>query len=176
MIGNVAKNAWSRLAKASSGILVLADVWLMPLQIQRHSLRIILVLLALAVFGNTMVRCQQLTEWRTVSDSLFFNNESMFSTADAPYFLGHAKSIHVGETIDDFDTKRLYPNLAIVDAENKAGHGLRARPLLSVLLSWTSEPMDASDLITKRKSYDSHCCGCHRPDDCNLLWCRWVLA
>ena len=42
----------------------------------------------------------------------------------------------------------MYPNLAIVDAENKAGHALRARPLLSVLLSWTSKPMDASDLVT----------------------------
>ena len=77
-----------------------------------------------------------------------FNNESMFSTADAPYFLGHAKSIYVGETLEDFDTKRLYPNLAIADPENKAGHSLRARPLLSVLLSRTYDFMEGSDLVT----------------------------
>ncbi len=148
MIGDVAHNAWSRLVKALNDILVSTDVWRRAPQIQRHSLRIILVLLALAVIGNTLVRYQQLSEWRTVSDSLFFKNESMFSTADAPYFLGHAKSIHAGETSKDFDAKRLYPNQTITDPGNNAGHPLRARPLLSVLLSWTSKTMDASDLVT----------------------------
>ena len=148
MIRNLAQNAWSCLVRASSGLLETAGVWLRPPQISRHSLGVVLVMLAIAVIGNTLVRGQQLSEWHAVSESLFFNNESMFSTADAPYFLGHAKSIHVGETLEDFDTKRLYPNLAIADPENKAGHSLRARPLLSVLLSRTYDFMEGSDLVT----------------------------
>ena len=148
MIRNLAQNALSCLVRASSGLLETAGVWLRPPQISRHSLGVVLVMLAIAVIGNTLVRGQQLSEWHAVSESLFFNNESMFSTADAPYFLGHAKSIHVGETLEDFDTKRLYPNLAIADPENKAGHSLRARPLLSVLLSRTYDFMEGSDLVT----------------------------
>ena len=176
MIRNLAQNALSCLVRASSGLLETAGVWLRPPQISRHSLGVVLVMLAIAIIGNTLVRGQQLSEWHAVSESLFFNNESMFSTADAPYFLGHAKSIHVGETLEDFDTKRLYPNLAIADPENKAGHSLRARPLLSVLLSRTYDFMEGSDLVTSANLMILITAAADRPDDCNLLWCRRVLA
>ena len=54
----------------------------------------------------------------------------------------------MGESVEDFDTKRLYPNLAIAYPSSNDSHSLRDRPLLSVLLSRTSEPADVTDLVT----------------------------
>ncbi|MEK9856070.1 MAG: hypothetical protein VW495_14820, partial [Rhodobiaceae bacterium] len=72
----------------------------------------------------------------------------LFSTTDAPYFLRHASSIKNGETINEHDSIRSFPNLTDKLTNLPADTSLRSRPLLSVVLAYVTDSADPATLLT----------------------------
>jgi hypothetical protein len=69
-----------------------------------------LVLAVVAVFANVKVRYDQGQIWKANPEITEVAGAMSFSTADAPYFLGHAAAAEAGLSPDDYLRKRNYPN------------------------------------------------------------------
>lgn len=100
---------------------------------------------ALAVLLNLHVRHAQLQTWVAIHGA---EGTSLFSTADAPYFLYHAGLLKKGFDTNSYDSIRSYPNLAKeeIGATNESS-SLRARPLLSVAIEHMASSADPIQLI-----------------------------
>ena len=71
-----------------------------------------------------------------------------FSTADAPYFLGHAAAAENGLSPDEFERKRSYPNIEILYQQSTEETPLVKRPLLSTLISLISPSASPGSLLS----------------------------
>ena len=104
-----------------------------------------MILATLATVLNMQVRYAQYQAWQT-----FYGTEEalLFSTTDAPYFLRHAGSIKNGETINEHDSIRSFPNLTNKLTNLPADTSLRSRPLLSVALAYVTDSANPARLLT----------------------------
>ena len=86
---------------------------------------------------NYHVRQSQYDIWADNKD-IFFHDDSipLFTTTDAPYFLGVAQAIKTQDTFQNFNAKRLYPRNKTVFEKTPPPDSLRDAPLLSVILSF----------------------------------------
>ena len=71
-----------------------------------------------------------------------------FSTADAPYFLGHAAAAEKGLSPDEYERKRIYPNAEMAYQQRPDDAPPTKRPLLSTLISLLSPSDSPGDLLT----------------------------
>ena len=70
-----------------------------------------------------------------------------FSTADAPYFLGHAAAAEKGLSPDEFERKRVYPNKEISYQQRGDDPVPAKRPLLSTWIAFLSPSASPGDLL-----------------------------
>ena len=87
-----------------------ARPWLGPLPITRGLVLAALVMALIAVFANVKVRYDQGQIWKANPEITEIAGAMSFSTADAPYFLGHAAAAERGRSPDEYERKRNYPN------------------------------------------------------------------
>ena len=120
--------------------------WLGPLPITRAFVLTTLVLAIVAMFANVKVRYEQGKIWEANPKITEIAGAMSFSTADAPYFLGHAAAIVDGIAPEEYRSKRNYPNyeLSRYKATNIEPPPI---PLLSRLISWTAKSPRPSDLL-----------------------------
>lgn len=93
------------------------------------------VLFAAAV--NYDVRNRQYDVWKAHPQITHLDEMPLFSTADAPYFLGIATELKRGRTLQAFDQGRSFPNQVIRKTPIYDGNFDRWRdaPLLSVVIA-----------------------------------------
>ena len=87
--------------------------WLGPLPMTRGLILAALVLAVVAVLANVKVRYDQGQIWKANPEITEIAGALSFSTADAPYFLGHAATAEDGLSPDEYLRKRAYPNAEI---------------------------------------------------------------
>ena len=87
--------------------------WLGPLPMTRGLILASLVLAVIAVFANVQTRYNQGQIWKANTEITEIGGALSFSTADAPYFLGHAAAAKNGLSPDEYLRKRTYPNAEI---------------------------------------------------------------
>ena len=106
-----------------------------------------IVLMLLAVAGNSWSRLQQLYTWQDNPAEMEFNAAPLFSTADAPFFMVQASAIKSGRDFADLQRARNFPNLVEIPANQNIDTAIRSRPLLSVLLAYIAKGNGTSDLL-----------------------------
>jgi len=119
--------------------------WPRHLPPTRFLLFLVMVFGAVAILLNVHVRHAQLQLWTGLHGP---DGASLFSTADAPYFLYHAGLLKKGLGVDSYDGIRSYPNLAKDEIGPVAGSpSLRSRPLLSVAIAHIASSADPAQLV-----------------------------
>ena len=124
-----------------------ARSWLGPLAVTRMIALLTLILGLIAVFANVKIRCDQGQIWKANSEITEIAGAMSFSTADAPYFLGHAAAAEKGLSPAEYNRKRGYPDMETsyqLQTEEKL---LNHRPLLSSLISLLSPSDNPDDLL-----------------------------
>ena len=94
-----------------------ARPWLGPLPMTRGLILAALVMALIAVFANVKVRYDQGQIWKANPEVTEIAGAMSFSTADAPYFLGHAAAAEKGaihqmnmSASGNIPNQRAYPN------------------------------------------------------------------
>jgi len=121
--------------------------WFGPLAITRGLILAALVMALIAVFANVKVRYQQGQVWKATPEITEIAGAMSFSTADAPYFLGHAAAAERGLSPDDFMRKRIFPNTEMTYRQRPDDAPPSKRPLLSTLISSLSPSDNPGDLL-----------------------------
>ena len=117
----------------------------MPLKPTRLIILLILVAGLVAACMNFYLRHSQYQKWQENSQIFYLDDGTpLFTTTDAPYFLGLAQAIKRDGYFHQFNGLRHYPHIANHYEENPPNSNLRKAPLLSVVLS-----LMASDSSTK---------------------------
>ena len=105
--------------------------WLGPLPMTRGLLLVAIVFVLIAVIANVKVRYDQGQIWKANPEITKIAGAMSFSTADAPYFLGHAAAAEKGLSPDEYERKRGYPNNEISYQQRGDDAAPAKRPLLS---------------------------------------------
>ena len=122
--------------------------WLGPLTMTRMLAIAVLALALVVVFANVKVRQDQGQIWKANPDITEIAGGMSFSTADAPYFLGHAAAAEKGLSPASYEWKRSYPKNGISDQQPSGSAAAAERPLLSTLISWVAPSSSHKDLLT----------------------------
>ena len=122
--------------------------WLGPLPMTRGLILAAVVFALIAVFANVRVRYDQGQIWKANPEITEIAGAMSFSTADAPYFLGHAAAAEAGLAPDEYLRKRAYPNAEIGYQQRAYNAPAAKRPLLSTLISWLAPSSSPGDLLT----------------------------
>ena len=125
-----------------------ARPWLGPLPMTRGLILAALVMALIAVFANVKVRYDQGQIWKANPEVTEIAGAMSFSTADAPYFLGHAAAAERGRSPDEYERKRSYPNAETAYQQRGDDAPPAKRPLLSTLISLLSPSASPGDLLT----------------------------
>ena len=103
--------------------------------------------MVLAAVANSYVRETQLQYWVAADPLTQSNVASSFSTADAPYFLDHARHIKRNEPSSTFNEKRAYPNNLETTSQQSKSEPLTKRPLLSILVARVANSDQPASLV-----------------------------
>ena len=122
--------------------------WLGPLPVTRKIVLVGLVLSMAAAFANVKVRLDQERIWKANPEVTEFAGTMSFSTADAPYFLGHAKLAKLDVPPERFNQDRNYPDQRTFNSESEKRADIFSRPLLSTLIAHWSKTGTNSDLLS----------------------------
>ncbi|MBL6626381.1 MAG: hypothetical protein ISP39_10595 [Alphaproteobacteria bacterium] len=122
--------------------------WLGPLPMTRGLILAAVVFALIAAFANVKVRYDQGQIWKANPEIAEIAGAMSFSTADAPYFLGHAAAAEDGLAPDEYLRKRAYPNAEIAYQQRADNAPTAKRPLLSTLISWLAPSSSPGDLLT----------------------------
>jgi dolichyl-diphosphooligosaccharide--protein glycosyltransferase len=122
--------------------------WLGPLPMTRGLILAAVVFALIAVFANVKVRYDQGQIWKANPEITTIAGAMSFSSADAPYFLGHAAAAKDGLAPDEYLRKRAYPNAEIMYQQRADNAPAAKRPLLSTLISWLAPSSSPGDLLT----------------------------
>ena len=120
-----------------------------------------LILGFFAAFANYEIRHTQYDQWQADKERTFLGETPLFSTTDASYFLGLARTYNETGDISDFNKTRLYPNIAEQIAKNIAdnaaqepsfdwpffSHKIFDFPLLSVIIGSLSSDNSTENLL-----------------------------
>ena len=107
-----------------------------------------LVMALIAVFANVKVRYDQGQVWKANPKITEIAGAMSFSTADAPYFLGHAAAAKDDRSPAEYLRKRMYPKAEIEHQQREANAYAAKRPLLSTMISWLAPSSNPGDLLT----------------------------
>ena len=115
-----------------------------------------MALSALAILMNMQVRNAQYQAWATFHSA---DETLLFSTTDAPYFLGLAGAMQRGETNADYESLLSYPDNMRKAQETPDTFNEAPLPLLSILLSRISPSDRPEDLLRTGKLLVIICSG-----------------
>ncbi len=95
-------------------------------------------------------RNDQWNTWKLNKNITFYENSPLLSTADGPYFIGLAKKISQGETIQSFNEKRFFPqNLKATEINNTKKEPSKFEiSLLPISISYFSKFFNNDLLLT----------------------------
>ena len=89
---------------------------------------------------NGFVRYWQYDVWNQNSQIFYLDDGTpLFTTTDAPYFLGAAQAIKRDKNVQTFNEKRQYPRIKEAFEKDPPEPSLRDAPLLSLVLSIMTE-------------------------------------
>ena len=122
--------------------------WLQPLKPTRWIVIFIVLAGLIAAGMNGYVRHWQYDVWEQ-NNQLFYLDDStpLFTTTDAPYFLGVAQAIKRDGNHQNFNEMRQYPRIRDSYKENPPSSNLRDAPLLSVILSMIASDSSPKSLL-----------------------------
>ena len=121
--------------------------WLAPIKPIRLTILLMLIAGLTAACMNGYLRNFQYQKWQDNSQIFYLEDGTpLFTTADAPYFLGLAQAIKRDGDFNQFNALRHYPNIknSWKDSPNS---NLRNAPLLSVVLSLMASDSSAKSLL-----------------------------
>ena len=122
--------------------------WLAPLKPVRLTIFLMLIAGLIAAGMNGYVRHFQYQKWQENSQIFYLDDGTpLFTTADAPYFLGLAQAIKRDGDFNQFNTLRHYPHIRNNGKEIPQNSKLRDAPLLSVILSMMAPDSSAKSLL-----------------------------
>ena len=122
--------------------------WLAPIKPVRLTIFLMLVAGLIAAGLNGYVRHFQYQKWQENSQIFYLDDGTpLFTTADAPYFLGLAQAIKRDGDFNRFNALRRYPHIKNRAKENAPDSRLRDAPLLSVVLSLGASDSSVKSLL-----------------------------
>lgn len=122
--------------------------WLQPLKPTKFMIALVVLSTLIAAGMNWYVRHWQYQVWEQNPEIFYLDDGTpLFTTTDAPYFLGLAKAIKEEENFQAFNEMRLYPLTEQKYAQYPPPNSLRDAPLLSVLLSLFSLDSSQKSLL-----------------------------
>ena len=117
--------------------------WLQPLKPTKFMIALIVLSTLIAAGMNWYVRHWQYQVWEQNPEIFYLDDGTpLFTTTDAPYFLGLAKAIKDEGTFQAFKQLRLYPESELRNNEIQVSSSLRDAPLLPIILA--SQSVDES--------------------------------
>ena len=130
------RSFWTKIDALEAWHAKLVDKpWLQPLKPTKFMITLIVLSTLIAAGMNWYVRHWQYQVWEQNPEIFYLDDGTpLFTTTDAPYFLGLAKAIKDEGSIQPFAEKRSYPN-ALKQQKKETSGSLRNAPLLSVILS-----------------------------------------
>ncbi len=105
------------------------------------------IFIVVASIANSYVRETQLQSWMAAVPLTQIHEAQTFSTADAPYFLGHARHIKRDESPSSLNGKRAYPNYLKTKSQQSKNEPLNKRPLLSILVARIASSDQPASLV-----------------------------
>ena len=122
--------------------------WLQPLKPTRWIVIFIVLAGLIAAGMNGYVRHWQYEVWEQNSQLFYLDDGTpLFTTTDAPYFLGLAQAIKRDGNHQTFQDKRLYSRAKVDNQEKGENPNLRDAPLLSVMLSMIASDSSPKSLL-----------------------------
>ena len=122
--------------------------WLAPTKPLRITIFFMFVAGLIAVGMNGYLRYSQYQKWEENSQIFYLDDGTpLFTTTDAPYFLGLAQAIKQNGDFNQFNGLRNYPHIKNNGNENPPNSELRDAPLLSVVLSLMASDSSAKSLL-----------------------------
>ena len=130
------RSFWSKVDAVEAWHAKLVDKpWLQPLRPTKFVIVLIVLSTLIAAGMSGYVRHWQYQVWEQNPEIFYLDDGTpLFTTTDAPYFLGLAKAIKEEGSIQAFTEMRSYPN-ALKRDSGEQSYSLRDAPLLSVILS-----------------------------------------
>ena len=117
--------------------------WLQPLKPTKFMIALVVLSTLIAAGMNWYVRHWQYQVWEQNPEIFYLDDGTpLFTTTDAPYFLGLAKAIKDEGTFQAFKQLRLYPESELRNNEIQVSSSLRDAPLLPIILA--SQSVDES--------------------------------
>ena len=121
--------------------------WLQPLKPTKFVIALILLSTVIAAGMNWYVRHWQYQVWEQNPQIFYLDDGTpLFTTTDAPYFLGLAKAIKDEGNFQTFNEMRSFPS-ALSGQDGYISPSLRDAPLLSVMLSIFSHDSSQEALL-----------------------------
>ena len=133
----VVANFWVKIDELQSWHAQLTNKsWLQPLKPTKWLILFIVLAGVISAGMNGYVRYWQYEVWEQ-NNQLFYLDDGtpLFTTTDAPYFLGLAQAIKRDGNFQTFHDKRVYSQVKASNKTNNEKPSLRDAPLLSVVLS-----------------------------------------
>ena len=119
-----------------------------PARISRTLFAVAFAFTLISMAGNSLVRLSQFNSWQETENSMHKGSATLFSTADAPYFLKQASLIKDGQSSLTQESVRSFPN-NLTFAENKATQRSSDAPHpLAFLLAFLAENNERETLLT----------------------------
>ena len=143
------RSFWTKIDALEAWHAKLVDKpWLQPLKPTKFVIALILLSTVIAAGMNWYVRHWQYQVWEQNPQIFYLDDGTpLFTTTDAPYFLGLAKAIKDEGNFQTFNEKRLYPPTKQTHEQSPPSNSLRDAPLLSVLLSLFSQDSSQKSLL-----------------------------
>jgi len=143
-------DVWAKIDKIQNWHARLTDYsWLHPVKPTKLSILFILLCGLIAVGMNGYVRYGQYDVWKQNSQIFYLDDGTpLFTTTDAPFFLGQAQAIKRDKNFQTFNDKRQYPNIRKVQQQGLESPSLRDAPLLSVVLSMVAVDSSVKSLLS----------------------------
>ena len=149
-------NGWMMIAQLSAKIERLENwhtrlvdkSWLVPIKPVRLAIFLMLIAGLIAAGMNGYIRHFQYQKWQENSQIFYLDDGTpLFTTTDAPYFLGLAQAIKRDGDFNQFNTLRHYPHIRNSGKESPQNFKLHDAPLLSVILSMMASDSSAKSLL-----------------------------
>ena len=143
------RSFWTKIDALEAWHAKLVDKpWLQPLKPTKFVIALILLSTVIAAGMNWYVRHWQYQMWEQNPEIFYLDDGTpLFTTTDAPYFMGLAKAIKDEGNFQAFNEKRLYPRAVQSHKQSPSSNSLRDAPLLSVLLSLFSQDSSQKSLL-----------------------------
>ena len=143
------RSFWTKIDALETWHAKLVDKpWLQPLKPTKFVIALILLSTVIAAGMNWYVRHWQYQVWEQNPQIFYLDDGTpLFTTTDAPYFLGVAKAIKDDGSVEPFQKLRLYPSGEKDLRDHSLPMSPMDAPLLSVILSFVSQDSSQKSLL-----------------------------